>query len=471
MTDISLKNRKSNWVQLKEIFTNKQVIVSLLATMTLLILFRVGANLTLPGVKLTSTAGSVDTQTSFLGVLNILSGGGVTQFSFMAIGVSPYITAQIIIQLLSSDLIKPLSNLTKQGEKGKRKIEIINRVLTMPFALMQSYAVLSLATTQGAITVYGQTSLGALNGWQTFSLLIGMTAGTYLTIFLADIISKRGIGNGITLIIISGIVSSLYTNFSSVYTVLVLQSNQPYDILKYLSFIVYIIFFIAILLAVVFVNGTTRKIPIQQIGQGLSKDISEMPYLPIKLNAAGVIPVIFASSLMTIPPTIAQFLTPGSDGVNFINSYLAIETPVGLTIYAILIVLFGFFYSHIQVNPEKLAENLKKSGKYIPGVKVGEETYKYLSSTLNRVNCIGVPFLTIIAVIPYVISLTTNIPNGLALGGTGVIIMVSGSLEFWQALKSAQTNYGYYNLTKRIKTSNEYAIANSGDDKESKHLW
>lgn len=470
MTNINLKNKKNNWVQLKEIFTNKQVIVSLVATMTLLILFRIGANLTLPGIKIENS--NVDTQTSFLGVLNVLGGGGISQFSFMAIGVSPYITAQIIIQLLSTDLVKPLVNLTKQGEKGKRKIEIINRVLAIPFALMQSYAVLSLATNQGFITAYGQNSLSALNSWQMFSLLIGMTAGTYLTIFLADIISKRGIGNGITLIILSGIVSSLYSNFTSVFNVLVTASQQSYDILKYLSFIVYIVFFIIILLAVVFMNGTTRKIPIQQIGQGLSTDVTEMPYLPIKLNAAGVIPVIFASSIMTIPPTIAQFLAQGSSGADFISKYLAIETPVGVTIYAVLIILFGFFYSQIQVNPEKLAENLKKSGKYIPGVKVGEETQKYLTRTLNRINCIGVPFLTIIAIIPYIISMTTNIPNGLAIGGTGVIIMVSGSLEFWQALKSAQTNYSYSNLTKRIKKSNESSIVNGENEEiDSKHLW
>lgn len=465
---MELRNKKSNWIQLKEIITNKQVIVSLLATMTLLILFRIGANLTLPGIKLTS-GDSIDTQTSFLGILNILGGGGITQFSFMAVGVSPYITAQIIIQLLSTDIIKPLVNLNKQGEKGKRKIEIINRVLAMPFAFMQAYAVLSLATNQGAITVYGQSSLNALSSWQMFSLLIGMVAGTYLTIFLADIISKRGIGNGITLIILSGIVSSLYTNFSSVYTILVVGSTAN-NILRYLSFIVYIVFFVIILLIVIFMNGTTRKIPIQQIGQGLSTDTSEMAYLPIKLNAAGVIPVIFASSIMTIPPTIAQFLSESSNGVSFINKYLAIETPVGLTIYAVLICLFGFFYAHVQINPEKLSENLKKSGKYIPGVKVGLETEKYLTRTLNRINCIGVPFLMSIAITPYIISMTTNIPNGLAIGGTGLIIMVSGSLEFWQALKSAQTNYGYSNLTKRLKTDFEYAMSND-ESKESKHLW
>ena len=321
MANINNRNKKiSNWTYLKRIFTNKQVMISLLATMILLLLFRIGANLTLPGVKLNEVTS--DTEQSFLGILNILGGGGITRFSFMAIGVSPYITAQIIIQLLSSDLIKPLTRLTKAGEKGKRKIEIINRILTIPFAIMQAYAVISLAANSGAITIFGQTSLAAVSSGQLFLLLIGMTAGTFLTIFLADVISKRGIGNGITLIILSGILSSLFSNFSNVFEVLVNQSTSTYELLKYFSFILYLVFFILILLAVVFMNGSTRKIPIQQIGQGLTTDSEEMPYLPIKLNAAGVIPVIFASSLMTIPPTIAQFLSPTNEFVTFVNQFL-----------------------------------------------------------------------------------------------------------------------------------------------------
>lgn len=471
MANFNTRNKKvSNWTHLKRIFTNKQVMISLLATMILLLLFRVGANLTLPGVALSENAAS-NTEQSFLGILNLLGGGGIARFSFMAIGVSPYITAQIIIQLLSSDLIKPLTRLTKAGEKGKRKIEIINRLLTIPFALMQAYAVISLAANSGAITIFGKQSIAEVSGGEIFLLLLGMTAGTFLTIFLADMISKRGVGNGITLIILSGILSSLFSNFSSVYTFLVVNSNANYELLKYFGFILYIVFFILLLLAVIFMNGSTRKIPIQQIGQGLTTNSEEMPYLPIKLNAAGVIPVIFASSIMTIPPTIAQFLPQGNSFVTFVNEYLAIEKPVGLVIYAVLIMLFGFFYSHIQVNPEKLAENLKKSGKYIPGVKVGDETYKYITKVLNRVNWLGVPFLVVIAIIPYIISMTTNIPNGLAIGGTGIIIMVTGSLEFWTSLKSAQTNYGYSNLTKDIKTSNESFMLNDENEKKSQHLW
>ncbi|MDE5953023.1 MAG: preprotein translocase subunit SecY, partial [Malacoplasma sp.] len=466
------QNKKSFWVELKQIFTNKQVLVSFIATLVLLILFRIGSSLTMPGLTI-NTSQQENAQQSFLGILNLLGGGGVSRLSFMAIGVSPYITAQIIIQLLSSDLIKPLTRLSKAGERGKKKLEVITRLLTIPFAIMQAYAVLSLAGTQGLVSsFFGESSLSSVNGGQVALLLLGMTAGTFLTLFISDIISKRGVGNGVTLIILSGIVSSIYPNFSNVYVILTSSGTINNELLKYFSFIVYLVFFIIILLATTFMNGSVRKIPIQQIGQGLSKEIDEMPYLPIKLNAAGVIPVIFASSIMTIAPTISQFLPSNSDGVALINNYLSIETPVGLTIYAVLIVLFGFFYSHIQVNSEKLSENFQKSGKFIPGVKMGEETQKYISRTLNRINCIGVPFLTIIAIIPYLITITTSIPNGIAIGGTGVIIMVTGSLEFWSSLKSSQTNYTYSNLTKGLKKSNEYEIqGNKQENSETKRLW
>lgn len=461
-------NKKSIWVQLKQMFTNKQVVVSFVATLVLLILFRVGASLTIPGIKLSNTLNGADS--SFLGVLNLLGGGGTSRLSFMAVGVSPYITAQIIVQLLSSDLVKPLTQLSKSGERGKRKLEVITRLLTIPFALMQAYAVLSLAGANGSVeSFFGQTTLAAIQGYELFFLLIGMTAGTFLTLFIGDIISKRGVGNGITLIILVGIVSSLFTNFSTVFQFTQAIGNN--ELLKYFSFVMYVIFFVLILLATTFMNGSVRKIPIQQIGQGLSKEIDEMPYLPIKLNASGVIPVIFASSIMTIPPTIAQFLAQDASASQFIANYLAIESPVGLTIYAILILMFGFFYSHIQVNSEKLAENFQKSGKFIPGVKMGEETQKYISRTLNRVNFIGVPFLMLIAIIPYILAITTKIPSGLALGGTGIIIMVTGSLDFWSSLKSAQTNYTYSNLTKGLKKSNEYEIKGNGQKEKIKRLW
>lgn len=296
---------------------------------------------------------------------------------------------------------------------------------------MQAYAVLSLASNSNIVTsFFGYSNLATTPTGLVFLLLVGISAGTFLTIFIADIISKKGIGNGVTLIILSGIVASIYPNFSNIFLRLS-QINTVNTLLKYFGFFVYIIFFLLVLLATTFMNGSVRKIPISQIGQGMTKGINEMAYLPIKLNPAGVIPVIFASSIMTIAPTISQFLPASSSGNQFINDYLAIETPFGLSIYAFLIILFGFFYSHIQINSEKLAENFQKSGKFIPGIKIGEQTQKYISRTLNRINFIGIPFLMIIAIIPYLISLLIpQIPQGLAVGGTGIIIMVTASLDF-----------------------------------------
>lgn len=466
-----INNKKNFWFYLQQMFKNKQVLVSFFATMSLLILFRVGATITIPGIKISN---AIDSNSSFLGILNLLGGGGTTNLSFMAVGVSPYITAQIIIQLLSTDLIKPLAALNKAGERGKKKLEVITRLLTIPFAIMQAYAVLALTSAsaqQTGTTFFGQNNINLIKGYQLFFLLIGMVAGTFLTLFIGDIISKRGVGNGITLIILVGIVSSLYSNFSTVFQVLTHNPTISNDLLKYFSFIMYLVFFILILLATTFMNGAVRKIPIQQIGQGLSTNVDEMPYLPIKLNAAGVIPVIFASSIMTIPPTIAQFLNPNSNSAYIINNYLAIEKPVGLSMYAFLILVFGFFYAHIQVNSEKLAENFQKSGKFIPGVKMGEETQKYISKVLNRISFIGVPFLMFIAIIPYIVSSATGIPSGLALGGTGIIIMVTGALDFWSSLKSSQTNYTYSNLTKGLKQSNELAIKQGVETDNVKRLW
>jgi preprotein translocase subunit SecY len=247
-------------------------------------------------------------------MMNLLAGGGLQHMSLLAVGVGPYITAQIIVQLLSSDLIKPMAKMAKGGERGRKKLEIITRILTLPFCIAQGYAVLALLlrnNSSSGITVFGCTSLGELSAGQIFSLLLIFVAGTYIAIFIGDMITKRGVGNGVTLLILAGIVSSIISNFQYAYETIagkISTSQDTYVISVILSFGLYVLFFIAILIAVIFINGSTRKIPIQQTGQGLTTEIDNLPFLPIKLNSAGVIPVIFASSIITIPGTIAQFL-------------------------------------------------------------------------------------------------------------------------------------------------------------------
>jgi preprotein translocase subunit SecY len=246
-------------------------------------------------------------------MLNLLAGGGLTRMSLFAVGVGPYITAQIIVQLLSTDLIRPMSKMAKAGERGRRKLEVITRIITLPFCIAQGYAVLAmLLNNQNGISVFGHSSLSEVPAGQVVALLFIFTAGTYMCIFLGDIITKRGVGNGITLLILAGIVSSIIPNFVTAFEVIKNKfgSDTPNLVITViLSFTLYVMFFVVILVSIIFINGSTRKIPIQQTGQGLTTEIDNLPFLPIKLNSAGVIPVIFASSIMTIPGTIAQFLT------------------------------------------------------------------------------------------------------------------------------------------------------------------
>jgi preprotein translocase subunit SecY len=306
-------NRKNN--TLKRIFTNKTVLVSIVFTLLILILFHIGSLIPCPGIKVTGKINSND----FSSMLNLLAGGGLSRMSIFSIGVGPYITAQIIIQLLSSDLIKPLSRMSKSGERGKKKLEVITRFTALPFCIAQAYAcvMLLLKNSNGQIEIFGKTDASSLTAGEILTIITIFTGGTYLAIFLGDMITKRGVGNGMTLLILSGIVSSVLSNFQVAFNVIGGKfdtSSTPELVGMVLSIILYISIFVLLLVACVFVNDSIRKIPVQQTGQGLITQTKDLPFLPIKLNASGVIPVIFASSLMTIPTTIEQFLSEDNSG-------------------------------------------------------------------------------------------------------------------------------------------------------------
>lgn len=462
------------------IFKNKKVIIAILVTLGILVLFRIGSIIPMPFVELKVQSSGSDN--SFMQMMNLLGGGGLTQVSIFAIGISPYITAQIIVQLLSSDLIPPLARMAKSGERGRKKMEVITRLLTLPFAGIQAYAILAMATNEQ--TGFIQFSSGLPFSVNTplyyFFYISLMIAGTYVAIFLGDLITKRGVGNGVTLIILSGIIASLFNSFQTVFINLSGITGQNHQLVSSISFVVYICFYIIVLLSVVFINGSVRKIPIQQVGQALTKNENELSYLPIKINSAGVVPVIFASSLMTIPSTIAQFLPQDSSGAIWIRNYMSLTSVSGLIIYFFLIILFTFFYSYVQINPNKISEDFKKSGRFIPGIKMGKDTENHISRVLFRVNWIGGPFLALIASLPYIVTIASaaashgaiQIPSYAALGGTGIVIMVSGTIELWQSIKSAATTTSYTYQRKEIEASLSTIINNSEnvDDNDSQ-LW
>ncbi|MCF0227488.1 MAG: preprotein translocase subunit SecY [Malacoplasma sp.] len=475
--ETSAAHKGHAWKRFKLIFGNKQVILGICFTLFLLILYHMGSVITVPGISIPDNANA--NSNDFASMLNLLAGGGLTRMSIFAVGVGPYITAQIIIQLLSSDLVPPLSRMAKQGELGRRKLEIITRVATLPFALVQSYAVMALILSMNKeggeaanqFTIFGKSAIGDLTAGEIVAMMVILTGGTYVAIFLGDMITKRGVGNGVTVIILAGIVANLFANFQTVFYSIgqkVASGVAGYMLTIILLFIVYLIFYLVVLLAVVFVNNCVRKIPIQQTGQGLTSNVKNLPYLPIKLNSAGVIPVIFASSIITIPTTVAQFLSEGS-GKWIIQDYFTLSSWSGLSIFFVLIVLFTFFYSYVQINPPQMAENFEKAGKFIPGVKSGDDTAKHISRVLSRVNWIGSFILAIIAVLPYIVGMVTNIPSGIAVGGTGMIIIVGGTIEIWNSIKSAATTTGYEITGKKI-AANYYDI-DEDKNKKVEELW
>ena len=456
-----------------QIFKNKKVLSGIFFTLFLLIIFHVCSSITLPGIKIPDNYN----QTDFASMLNLLAGGGLTRMSFFAVGVGPYITAQIIVQLLSSDLIPPLSRIQKQGERGKRKLEILTRSITLPFCFVQAYAVMAMIFSMNSsaqagetFSIFGKTSMSDLSGGEIFGLMMIFTGGSYIAIFLGDMITKRGVGNGITVIILAGVLANLFGNFTSVYQSIASkfpQTESTYTLVVILTFLIYMLFYFLVLLVVTFINGSIRKIPIQQTGEGLTSDVKNLSYLPIKFNSAGVIPVIFASSIMTIPSTIAQFLKEG-DAKWIIQDYFTLQSWTGMSLYFVFTILFTFFYSYVQLNPNQIQENFEKSGKFIPGVKSGENTTKHITKVLSRINWMGGPFLAIIATLPYLISKVSGIPSGLALGGTGIIIIVSASIEIWNSINSAVTNTGYEQTRRNIQTK---YFDDSPNDANVEELW
>lgn len=421
------------------ILKNKEIIDRIFFTIMILLVFRIGAAITVPGVSLNDF--SFASNDAF-GLMNLLGGGTLQSFSVFALGVSPYITATIITQLLSMDVLPALTELSNQGQYGRKKMEMVNRYLTLMLGAVQAYGIIKTMETQSYITI-ADTSF-----WSYAYIITVLLAGTMLTMWLGDQISQKGIGNGISMIIFSGIVSSLPTQIIRAYqnwlADKVGQGSQQL-LIGLLQFGVYLLAFLAIIGFIVFIESSKRKIPVQNSGKsgGDVKKMSQSSFLPIKINSAGVLPVIFASSIMMAPSIIASFISASSLDAEWLKIFSSSETvkmpwfndqtwqmPWGLLIYITLTVLFAFFYARLQINPEKLAENFQKNGSYIPKVRPGVETERYVGKVLNRVTVIGAISLALIAALPIILVLLKVVPDqSLALGGTGLIIVVGVAIE------------------------------------------
>ena len=415
---------------LKQLFapTNKDLRKRVLFTLGALMIFVAGTSIRVPGTdKLTEGLG-------FLELMNVMGGGGLRNFSIFALGVMPYITASIIMQLLQLDIIPYFSELEKEGPVGRQKINQITRYMGIIFAFVQGFA-------------FSFVFFKATSAMDHLYIATILTAGTAFTLWLGDQITKKGIGNGMSLIIMAGIIKELPTMFVLAFKGLITDSGLALW-LGIVLFALFVIVYFLIIIGVIWVQEADRKIPIQYANKSTVGMTGEQSYMPFKINAAGVVPVIFASSFLMIPQTIAQF-SKNQGFINFCNSYLNYNTAIGFLIYAFLIFFFGYFYTFIQIKPEELSKNLQQNGGFIPGIRPGKETENYVSKVLSRLTVVGSIFLIIIAGLPILftalvnLSDKINLSNQVTIGGTGLLIVVGVALETYKQLEGSLVSRSY----------------------------
>ena len=420
------------FAMLKQIFapTNKDLRNRLFFTLGALLVFIVGTGITVPGTT------NITKNLGFLELINAMGGGSLKRFSIFALGVSPYITASIIIQLLEMDIIPYFTELSKEGPVGRRKLNQITRYMGIVFAFIEGYA-------------FSFAFLGTGDAFDYLYVAIIMTAGTAFCLWLGDQITQKGIGNGISLMIMAGIIATLPTMFQTAWTSFVVGTGSELAI-GIAKFAIFVIIYFAIIIGVIYVQESERRIPLQYANKTTGSYGSEQSFLPIKLNTASVIPVIFASSLLAIPATISNFVN--NEGFKtFVETYLDYSKPVGFVIYIILIFFFGYFYTFLQLKPEDVADNLKKNGGYIPGVRPGSETEEYVRKTLSRVTIVGTILLIILAILPIIFTSVTHLPASVSIGGTGLLIVVGVALETYKQLEGSLATRTYKKKRSRLR--------------------
>lgn len=411
---------------MKQLFTskNKDLRKRIYFTLGSLMIFILGISIQVPGTKdLTSNLG-------FLELINTMGGGAMKNFSIFALGVMPYITASIIVQLLQLDIIPYFSELAKQGHTGRQKINQITRYMGIAFSFIEGYAF--------AFAFIGKSG----DPMQYLYIATVLTAGTAFLLWLGDQISQKGIGNGVSMIIMAGIIATLPQMFITAFQSLVTVGALQTTILGIIKFLLFVIIYFVIIIGVIFIQESERRIPIQYANKSTGTYGANQSFMPIKINTAGVVPVIFASSLMAVPGIISGFV--GKEGFTlFVQKYLTYTTPVGFLIYVILIFFFAYFYTFIQFKPEEFSKNLQQNGGYIPGIKPGEETEKHINKVLSRLTVLGAIFLVVIAGIPILFSKFTTLPTSVSIGGTGLLIVVGVALETYKQLEGSLLTRNY----------------------------
>ncbi len=412
---------------IKQIFSarNKDVKNKILFTLLILFIYKLGTTVRVPGTE------NITQDLGFLELLNVMGGGSLKNFSIFALGVTPYISASIIVQLLQMDIVPYFSNLAKEGYSGRTKLNKITRYLGIALAFLQGLVM--------SFSFLGEsaTSLDYLR------VTLILTAGTCFLLWLGDQITRKGVGNGISMLIMAGILISTPSMMVDAYNAFVVSGTVQEVALGVTKFILFLLVYVAIIVGVVFIEKSERRIPVQYSNKTATAYGAKQTYIPFRLNSSGVMPVIFASSLISIPSLIAAFVKKDSFSL-FVNKYINYNTVTGFILYILLIVLFSYLYTFMAgLKPKELAENLNKQGGYIPGVRPGNETKGYISKVLSRTTFLGALFLVVIAGLPIIVTNLSSLPTSVTVGGTGLLIVVGVALETYNQIESTMSARKY----------------------------
>ncbi len=417
-----------------QIWKIKDLRNSILFVLLMLVIFRLAAHIPIPGVDTTDLK-NFFSNNPVLGFVNVFAGGGMENFSIIMMGIAPYITSSIIFQLLAM-IIPKLEEMQKE-ESGRAKINMWTRYATVPLAAMQAFGMLSLLRQSKAI------SINSFSGFDFICMIVTITAGTIFLMWIGELISEKKVGNGISLLIFAGIVASLPQQIS--------QAFLTFDQVQITSLIAFGLVAILTVVGVVIINEGQRNIPVQYARQirGNRAYGGTNSHLPLRVNMAGVIPIIFAISVVMFPPMIAQYFQHAKTAWIANLSQWTIQVFNDQLVYAILyfvlVFVFTYFYTEVIFHPERIAENLQKQGGFIPGIRPGKHTSDYLSGTTYKIILVGALFLAVIAVLPLVVKAFTGIQS-LAIGGTSILIVVSVVIEMVKQIQAQMTMREYDGL-------------------------
>lgn len=427
---------------IRNIFSVGDLRQKILFTLSILVVFRIGAHIPAPGVN----ADVLNFEgMAALGFLNTFGGGALENFSIFATGIMPYITASIIVQLLRLDVVPKFAEWSREGEAGRKKLAQVTRYGTVGIAFLQAI---------GMSVGFNNLMPGLVPdpSFMTYVIIaVVLTSGTAFLLWLGEQITANGVGNGISIMIFAGIAAGIPNGVNQLYGMYIEGAGDQ----LFINLVTIVLILLAILLiavGVIFVQQAIRKIPVQyakKIAAGGRPTGGSSSYLPLKVNAAGVIPVIFAMSLFIFPPTVAQFVGDGNAVASWVIQMFDYTNLAGMIVYAALIIAFSYFYTFVQINPEQMAENLRKQNGFVPGIRPGKTTEKFIVKVLYRLTFVGSLFLATVAVLPLLFAQFAGLPPAIQIGGTGLLIVVGVALDTMKRIESQLIDRKYTGFMKK----------------------